>query len=929
MMRLTSLLSLLLFLSWTTLDAQHRDKPGQVARNVAALQASGKEFLSIEPFTGTLPLSSVTLPEEVRSEAAILVPDLDVLSKVESEKPDHVDIAIPGLHGANILCRLYRAEVGGKGFLITYSDGRRTDRIEGAFYRGIVAGDPNSVVAISIFKDHIRGFIGTAAGNLILGPLEPGDALHSHILYDDKSIAALNPLTCSTEDDLNHLEDLSPEGKRQARMNSDCVAMYWEVDYDVFQNKGNNTQNWITGLANEVYTLYENDGVTLATNEIKIWVTPSPYNGPSDGQFLTQFRSQYNGNFNGDLGILVNFKGSGGIAYLNGLCNEPNNVSYARIYTTYQGVPTYSWTIQVCAHEIGHNMGSPHTHACFWNGNNTRIDNCGGNAGYPEGNCNSNPPNPPNGGTIMSYCHLAGVGINFNNGFGPQPAELMVDNANGAFCLVGCSGGVPCSIELTCPVNVTVSCDADIAPQSTGDPTYQTAGNCENDPVVTWADDASGLTGCNGTGALLRTFTATEGAFSIACTQTITIVDNTPPDLFYVADDVTIACQESVPDPDHASADNCGDTNLEVLETIQPGSCLNNFTILRTYVVSDECGNSVTASQSITVEDTAQPQFSASNGDSYVYTCAEEIPVIEPEVSDNCGDATLSYRDSVLVSGACPPLLFVRTWTARDQCGNTATFEVFIEKTDTENPIAKCHSLEVLLNSGNPIVLDPAEFDDGSTDDCTSLSFSVEPKVVGCDDLGERNILFVAADACGNRDSCTTTLLIAAPQPKASFTADQTGPLSFSFDASASEGQEYLWDFGDGNQASGMTTDHQYAKGGSYTVTLIMVDTVCQLRDTVTLSVNAETSSLDDLSGDRLKVYPNPGNGLFQLEYRLSPEGTLPVTVIDPLGRPAHQAMASFTNGLAQLDLRHLPSGMYFLTVTTPKTQQPLRLVIR
>ena len=931
MKRTSTLLPFLFLLLWTAVGAQRSENPGRVAQQVAALQAAGMAFQPISPFSGTLPTESVKLPAEVRSEAVILIPDLPILGKVETEKPDHLDVLIPGPGGGTLTCRIFRVEIGADQFAITRSDGLKVRERVGAFYRGIVAGDPNSLVALSFFHDHLRGFVSTAAGNLVLGPLEPADDRSTHILYDDQSLASLNPMSCSTEDDLSRIKAPKSAGPAPARMNSDCVAMYWEVDYDVFQNKGNNTQSWITGLANEVYTLYANDGITLATKEIHIWVTPSPYTGPSDGNFLDQFRNQYNGNFNGDLGILVNFKGSGGLAYVDVLCSDPFNVSYARIFTSYQGVPTYSWTVMVCTHEIGHNMGSPHTHACFWNGNDTRIDNCGGNAGYPEGNCNSNPPNPPNGGTIMSYCHLiGGVGINFSEGFGPQPSQLMIDNANAAGCLIGCGAGpVPCSIELTCPADVTVECDTDLAPPATGDPTYQTAGDCQNDPVITWDDDTSGLTECNGTGDLLRTFTASEGGFSTQCTQTITLVDNTPPTLIYVAGDVTIACNEEVPEPDHASADNCGDTDLDITETIQQGSCINNYTIVRTYVVSDECGNSVSATQSITVRDLNLPEFAASNEDSLVYPCTEEVPLIQPVVSDSCSDVTLTFRDSVLASGSCPPLVMVRTWTARDLCGNTALFAVSIVKADTMAPTALCKSLEIMLTSGEPDTLDPGLFDDGSTDDCTALSLSVEPDIVDCDDLGTMDILFMATDACGHRDSCTTTLTVGAPEPKAEFSADQTGPLSFNFDASGSEGQEFLWDFGDGSKSAGITTEHQYAKGGAYVVTLIVVDSVCQLRDTMTLTVTAETSSLDDLSADSPKVYPNPGNGLFLLEYRLAPEGMLAVTVHDPLGRPAHQGLAAFTNGTAQLDLRHLPSGMYFLSLTTSGRQHALRLVIR
>jgi hypothetical protein len=87
--------------------------------------------------------------------------------------------------------------------------------------------------------------------------------------------------------------------------------------------------------------------------------------------------------------------------------------------------------VMVITHEMGHLMGSNHTHACVWNGNNTAIDGCAA----VEGDC-ARPGNPPTGGTIMSYCHLQGVGINFNKGFGPQPTAVILNKiANAGSCL--------------------------------------------------------------------------------------------------------------------------------------------------------------------------------------------------------------------------------------------------------------------------------------------------------------------------------------------------------------------------------------------------------------------------------------------------------------------------------------------------------------
>ncbi|MEM9527327.1 MAG: T9SS type A sorting domain-containing protein, partial [Bacteroidota bacterium] len=58
-----------------------------------------------------------------------------------------------------------------------------------------------------------------------------------------------------------------------------------------------------------------------------------------------------------------------------------------------------------------------------------------------EGSC-PNPGIPSNGGTIMSYCHLRSTGINFFNGFGPQPTAVIQNRVAAA---QGCVQAV-CSV---------------------------------------------------------------------------------------------------------------------------------------------------------------------------------------------------------------------------------------------------------------------------------------------------------------------------------------------------------------------------------------------------------------------------------------------------------------------------------------------------
>ncbi len=315
-----------------------------------------------------------------------------------------------------------------------------TIELEGVYYRGIIKDQPQSLVAVSVFNNEITGIISSPDfGNLVLGKLKNADASGQHVIYNDQEVMQSHDLGCETpDDDPHYTREQLEHSIHNGRSSLNCVKVYLEVDQDIFLDFGSvaNTVNYITVLFNEVATLYANDGVTVKISEIFVWNTASPYNGSSSSQMLTQFQNEIN-SFNGNLGMLLSYQASGGIAVLDGLCHPlvDARLCFASINSNFQQVPTYSWSVMVMTHELGHLMGSRHTHACVWNGNNTAIDGC---AGFTEGNC-SLPPSPVGGGTIMSYCHITPFGIDFTQGLGPQPASVinsMVDNAS---CLESCA----------------------------------------------------------------------------------------------------------------------------------------------------------------------------------------------------------------------------------------------------------------------------------------------------------------------------------------------------------------------------------------------------------------------------------------------------------------------------------------------------------
>lgn len=202
-----------------------------------------------------------------------------------------------------------------------------------------------------------------------------------------------------------------------------CVQVYVEVDYDVFQDKGGDTEYFIYSLYDQVILLYEGANVTMEVSDVYVHTNGMAYpEATNNGSLLTAFGSA-NPTFDGNIANFITYRFSGGIAWLTSICSIlPYSVS--NIQPTFNSVPTYSWSVMVIAHECGHNLGSNHTQACVWGpDNNQAIDAC---PGWTEGSCAFPVPQiPPEGGGVMSYCHLTTAGINFNVAFAGEVGDVI------------------------------------------------------------------------------------------------------------------------------------------------------------------------------------------------------------------------------------------------------------------------------------------------------------------------------------------------------------------------------------------------------------------------------------------------------------------------------------------------------------------------
>lgn len=412
----------------------------KVAQKVKELQDAQTSFRTVSVLS---PASNVVNNEvnKVVDKATFATLNQQGVIEIVANKYETIELEIP-YQNQIISVLLYKVNPFAEGFHVDTNKYKDIAYEKGVYYRGSINGDLNSVGAFNFFNGEFNGVISdTTFGNLVVGKLDRPNNTSDYIVYSDANMKILNQFECLVKDN----GEATPNNSKIHRdiESTRCVTMYFEIDNNLYVSNGSsttNTTNWMTSVFNNVQTLYNNDGISIALKSLYIWTDQDPYEGvgTSSGAYLFLFGAT-RPVFDGDVGQLVGLDpgGLGGVAVtIGGLCSQ-NNYSYSDVSLSFATVPTYSWTINVISHEFGHLLGSRHTHSCAWNGNNTAIDGCGQQAGFHEGNCANGPiPASGIGGTVMSYCHLiGGVGVNLANGFGPQPTQAILNAVNGGTCL--------------------------------------------------------------------------------------------------------------------------------------------------------------------------------------------------------------------------------------------------------------------------------------------------------------------------------------------------------------------------------------------------------------------------------------------------------------------------------------------------------------
>ena len=222
---------------------------------------------------------------------------------------------------------------------------------------------------------------------------------------------------------------------------------------------------------------------------------------------------------------------------------------------------------------------------------------------------------------------------------------------------------------MTIPADYTAECDEALVMDDA-----TATDNCSDVSITVESETTAGDAAGNYT--IVRTFTATDACGnSTSASQTITVEDTTAPELSIPAD-YTAECSDELILDDATATDNCGEVTIEVSSETTAGDCTGSYIVTRTFTATDDAGNSSSATQTITVEDTTAPELTIPAD--FTAECDEELVLDNASATDNCSACNDDFDFTSTVEGYGLSYELVASHEAGDLAG-MRTYRIYLD----------------------------------------------------------------------------------------------------------------------------------------------------------------------------------------------------------------------------------------------------------
>jgi hypothetical protein len=298
---------------------------------------------------------------------------------------------------------------------------------------------------------------------------------------------------------------------------------------------------------------------------------------------------------------------------------------------------------------------------------------------------------------------------------------------------------------------------------------------CDNQVELTFEDEV--IEGnCPGNYTVIRYWTATDDCGNASyASQTINVQDIAAPVIDELPAESTIDCPAQPVFAQATASDACdNEVELTFEDEVIEGNCPSNYTVIRYWTATDDCGNASYASQTINVQDITAPVIDELPAESTI-DCPAQPVFAQVTASDACdNEVELTFEDEV-IEGNCPSnYTAIRYWIAMDDCGNTSYASQTINVRDVTPPTIECPA-NITVGDCDETNICLAEAEDECAGDDLTIQYNY-----ACDyqfPVGTTTVTATTSDACGNTASCNFSVTVVA-QPTCNLNIPSSLPLA-------------------------------------------------------------------------------------------------------------------------------------------------------